>query len=315
MPSELIAAVQGMETLEFSLLLAGAVVLTGVGFKMWRDSFRNARLMEDTPTSRIRSAAQGFVELSGIQDTAMDRTPRAPLTGADATWWSYKIEKKKAYRDSDGNRKTRWHTLERTTSSDLIRLADDTGEVVVNPAGADVTPSRRQVWYGHARKPDRGPRGGGLARIFRGGRYRYTQELMRPGDPLFALGHFETRSGVPDSEERARRRTELLAEWKENPAELAARFDEDGDGRVDMQEWERARKAAEAAVEEKAAREATEAQADLLLRPPDGRPFILSTKGQEALARSYRLRSVGWLVLFLAGVVGTGVLLTGRWGS
>ena len=34
---------------------------------LWKKSFQQARMMEDTPRSKIRSAAQGFVELSGIQ--------------------------------------------------------------------------------------------------------------------------------------------------------------------------------------------------------------------------------------------------------
>lgn len=318
MPDGLLTAVQGMGGVQFWLLLAFALVVTAVGFKLWRDSFRDARLMEDTPTSRIRSAAQGFVELVGTQDTAMDRRPRAPLTGREATWWSYSIEKKETHRDSNGNRQTRWRTVEKKTSPDLILLRDGTGEVVVNPAGAQVTAGHRERWYGHSRHPAGGPGGGdgggiaGVVDFLTSGRYRYTEELMRPGDPLFALGHFETRTSVPDSEERIRRRTELLAEWKENPAELVARFDEDGDGRVDMEEWERARAAAEAAVEEQVAREAGEPDVHLLLKPPDGRPFVLSVKEEEELTGAYRVRSVAFLILFLVGVVGTGLLLTGR---
>ena len=315
MPEGLVLVVRSMGTVPWVAFLVGAGGLTVFAFVMWRRSFQNARVMEDTPTSRVRSAAQGFVELAGMQETAMDRPPMAPITGREVTWWSYSIEERKSYRDSNGHRKTRWDTLESKTSPHLIRLVDDTGEVVVNPAGADVTPSVKRVWYGTSRKPTRSPGGGGFSLFSGGGRYRYTESYMRPGEPLFALGHFETRTSAPDTRERARRRTELLAAWKEDPAALAARFDEDGDGRVDMREWERARDAAKAAVEEQAAREARKPEAHLLLKPPNGRPFLLSVKSQEELARSYRIRSVGWVLLFLVGVVACGVLLTGRLGS
>lgn len=322
MPEAWLAMVRTMDPVEFWLALAGAVIATGVGFWLWRRSFQNARVMEDTPTSKIRSAAQGFVELAGTQDTAMDRTPIAPLSGRPVTWWSYKIEKKERSAGGDGGRKTTWRTVETRTSSNLIRLDDGTGQVVVNPAGAEVTPSSSDTWYGSERKPTRGPGPGGSGLVDWGGmvgtsrrRYRYTEKIMRPGEPLFALGHFETRRGAVDSDERARRRTELLAEWKADPAALAARFDEDGDGRVDMHEWERARAAAEAAVEEQAAREERQPAADLLLKPPDGRPFILSVKDQAELARSYRFRSVAFLALFLVGLAATGVLVTGWFGA
>lgn len=317
MPADLVAQIQGMEPLAYWLALAGALLLMGVGFKFWRDSFKHARIMEDMPTSKIRSAAQGFVELVGTQTPALKPGPTAPLTGRPVTWWSYKIEKKKTRRDSDGKTRTEWVTVENKTSPDLILLKDATGEAVVNPAGAEVTPKEKKVWYGRHRKPTSAPSGSGS--IFTlgsvGRKYRYTERVMLPGDPIYALGYFETRHGVPDSKERARLRGAVLAEWKENPAELAERFDEDGDGRVDMEEWERARKAAEAVVEQKAAEAAEEPEANLLLKPPDGEPFILSVKSQDELTKQYRLRSMGFLVLFIAGVVAVGVLLTARFGG
>jgi len=52
---------------QFGLLFLVLAVFTGVGFFLWKKSFQQARMMEDTPRSKIRSAAQGFVELSGIR--------------------------------------------------------------------------------------------------------------------------------------------------------------------------------------------------------------------------------------------------------
>ena len=44
------------------VLAIAAPLLFYFGFRNWRV----ARLIDDTPVSRVRSAAQGYVELSGI---------------------------------------------------------------------------------------------------------------------------------------------------------------------------------------------------------------------------------------------------------
>ncbi len=87
---------------QFGLLLLVLAVFTGVGFFLWKKFFQHARMMEDMPRSKIRSAAQGFVELSGIQDPLEGTPLSAPLTGSACTWWDYKIEKRKRTRNSKG---------------------------------------------------------------------------------------------------------------------------------------------------------------------------------------------------------------------
>ncbi len=51
-----------------------------------------ARLLGDVPTSRIRSAAQGFVELYGVLEEGPEGPLQAPLTGKPCLWWRYRIE-------------------------------------------------------------------------------------------------------------------------------------------------------------------------------------------------------------------------------
>jgi hypothetical protein len=135
---------------------------------------------------------------------------------------------------------------------------------------------------------------------------------MRPGEPLYAIGHFETRTGEIGPAEQARQMTELLAEWKRDRVALVERFDADGDGRVDLDEWETVRAAAERTITRKAARSGLDPAVNLLLRPPDGRPFLLSPRSQEALARHFRGRSVLWVVVFLACGGLLGAVLTAR---
>ena len=51
------------------------------------------RIIEDTPTSKIRSAAQGYVELVGYGQL-MDGQPivAPPLTGTICTWYDYSVD-------------------------------------------------------------------------------------------------------------------------------------------------------------------------------------------------------------------------------
>lgn len=304
-----VQTIVAQETGDFIQVVLLLAVGTGIGFWLWRRSLRNARVIEDVATSRVRSAAQGYVEFCGSQFPCEERALSSPLTGTSCTWWSYKIERKEKRRDSKGRTRTVWVTVESRTSPHLIRFEDDTGEVLVNPEGAEVVPEVRKVWYGTTRRPTGGETSG-TSRLF--GRYRYTEEVMCPGEPMYALGHFETRTGELGPEEQERRKRELLAEWKEDREGLAERFDTDGDGVVDVHEWEAAREAAERVVTRKVAEASAEPSVNLLLRPADGRPFILSPRSQEELAKHYRGRSVLWVVVFVlcGGVLGA--VLTAR---
>jgi len=76
----------------FWVLTLGFAV-SGGGWLAFR-SLHIARLIEDTPTSRIRSAAQGYVELAG-RCRPLDGTQNlAPLTQRPCVWWSYRIQQK-----------------------------------------------------------------------------------------------------------------------------------------------------------------------------------------------------------------------------
>ena len=312
MLAELTYNIQALSQAQFGLLLLVVAAFAGVGFFLWKKSFQRARMMEDMATSKIRSAAQGFVELSGIQHPIEGIPLSAPLTGSACTWWDYKIERREQTRNSKGQTRTRWSTMEKDTSVGFFHLRDETGEILVNPVGADVTPSLQRVWYGDARRPngDSTSRFGASLK----GRYRYTERIMRPGEPIYALGHFETWSNVPGRNERSKKRSEILAEWKTDAAELVRRFDADGDGRVDQDEWESARQAAQALAEEQVAEAAMKPDVDILMKPEEDHPFILSTKSQDELAKAYRWKALGGLVLFLAGLAAVGVTLTSRLG-
>jgi hypothetical protein len=89
-------------------------------------------------------------------------------------------------------------------------------------------------------------------------------------------------------------------------------FDANGDGQVDVQEWEAARGAARAHVLKERAERAAEPGIPVLARPSErGQPFILAALAQPDLARHYRWSALAHLALFfLAGAAW--LMLLGR---
>jgi len=98
----------------FFALLGGA---SAAGFyAAFRFLFR-LRLIEDTPTSLIRSAAQGYVELQGRGELLPGPPIVAPLTGLPCVWYRFKVEERVADYDSRGGTNSRWRTINSGISS------------------------------------------------------------------------------------------------------------------------------------------------------------------------------------------------------
>ncbi len=292
--------VAAMDPAHFAMAVAAAVAAALAGaYVAWR-FFRHLRLIADTPTAKIRSAHQGYLELEGSAEL-MDGDPvLSPLTLTRCCWYRFKVEEKEVRHTSKGSR-TSWRTIRRGVSDDLFLLVDDTGRCVVDPEGASVTPSEKNTWYGSTPTPQFGPqRGGGFSWLGGGGNFRYTEEVVGPGDHLYALGLLRTQGGAGDLGDAREEVRATLAQWKKDPARMRA-FDTDGDGNIDLQEWEAARRAAHDEVVKARAERAASAGTDLLMKPRDSsRPYILSTVPQEALVRRYRWYTGGGLALFFA---------------
>lgn len=266
---------------------------------LWR-AYRRYRLMADTPTSRLRSAAQGYVEIHGECFPFEGRPLVGRLTGRECVWYRYEIAK---YVRSGKN--SHWKTVEQGISDDLFTLRDGTGECHVHPAGAEVQALHRDVWYGHSREPVDGPPDD-RPRISLRGRFRYTEHRLHAHDPLYALGYFETirPAGLQGGVGALLR--DVISEWKQDYEILLRRFDTDGDGTLDLKEWERVR--AEASLE--AQRRLGELQAapdvNVLARPPSDYPYVLSSHGEEATSKRYLVQAV----VSLIGFFGLGALAT-----
>lgn len=256
-----------------------------------------ARLIEDTPTARIRSAAQGYVELEG-QVVALPGEPiHAPLSGRLCVWYEYRIDHRGTRFQS--GRRQRWVSLERGTSEAIFGLDDDTSRCVVDPEGAQIHPAHVLTWYGHERYPVHTPPGHSDFL----GPYRYTERLIEPGDPLYALGWFETLKDAAGQGLMEETRA-LLRRWKSDQQTLLHRFDLDRDGRIDAKEWEIIRKQATREALRARLRQPPGENIHLLRKPPRrDYPFILAAVRQPDLVARYRFRAGSALIVFLLGCV------------
>jgi len=295
-----------VNSFEYWLLLAALAAASGLGFVRGFRWWRWARLIEDTPTSLVRSAAQGYVELVGSARAMPGPPVIASLSGRPCTWWSFTIARR--VRDRRG-RKT-WKVVKRGVSDSLFHLEDRSGRCVVDPDGAEVLPGEIDTWYGDTPLPLARPP---VQRGFRGfgSDYRYRESRIHDGDPLYAIGWFRTETNAPTAAVDEDVAT-LLREWKRDTAELLRRFDADADGTLSLLEWERARKEAHAQVTAERRRQGTEPGVHVLHRPADGeRPFLLAVGDAEDLARRYRRRGLLGLAIFLGGTIAlTWLLIT-----
>lgn len=291
MSGELLA----LEALLVALILGSlAAFVTGA---------RRLRLIADTPTARIRSAAQGPVELTGQAALLPGPPIIAPLSGSPCAWYEYRVERR--HRGNNGN--TRWRTVHSGCSSELFALDDDTGRCVVDPDGARIHTPHRERWYGHRPNPQATPL---PAALLEGGRYRYLERRIHAGDPLYALGHFHSQGGA-DPGTLTEDMAALLREWKRDPQRMAA-MDTDGDGQVDLAEWERAREMARRQALEARAQRAREPQVHVLSCGPERRlPYLLSVYPESRLLRGLRWRTRLGAAGFLMGIATLAWLLLG----
>jgi len=151
--------------------------------------------------------------------------------------------------------------------------------------------------------------GGWMSATLGMGNYRYTEHRLEPHGALYAIGSFKTLGGVSvENPERAV--ALLLREWKQDQPGLLARFDADHDGVLSADEWDRARAAARDQVASNLASTPGTPGMNVLSKPADGRPFLLSGSDEETLARRLRLRAAGNVVLFIASAAALAWMLS-----
>jgi len=247
----------------------------------WLSALSRLRAIRDTPTSKIASAAQGYVEFIGRGQPFGEVPLLSKFTLLPCLWYRYKVERR--------NSEKEWKTEESGESSDSFILRDDSGECVVDPEQAEISTQHRDQW----RKDD----------------YRYTEWKLIKEDSIYVIGQFRTQGGSTLEFNTRAELNALLAEWKKDLPTLHKRFDLDNNGELNMDEWMLARQAAKREVA-KMMREA-QAQPDIniISQPRDGKLFLISNLTPEKLSRRYLFWAWAHLVIFFGALGGIDWLL------
>jgi len=146
------------------LLLVG-VFIFAVGFY----GFKRKRLIENTPTSKIRSLAMGLVEIYGDVIPAQGKTLVSPLTQKNCVYYHYLVERyEEHYNSSTKKTEGRWVTVQNEKHSIPFDLQDETGMVLVDPNQASIQISKNYET--------------------RQGNMRYTEWYIEPNEKLYILG-------------------------------------------------------------------------------------------------------------------------------
>ncbi len=303
----LVDTVTNASNLKFGMFVAiGGVIAVAASWGAYAMLTRK-RVLQDTPTALIRSASQGYIELQGHAEL-MDGDPiYAPLSSRICIWYRYQVEEKYRMHSGSGSR-SEWRTVDNGISDSLFYLIDSTGRCAVDPEGAKVTASSRDVWYGNSPIPGRLDTATGWLRfigISRLGRnFRYTEERIEPGDPLYALGDFTTHGGAGTHFDRNAEVREVLREWKQSNAEMLERFDSNEDGEIDIQEWDAVRAAAQKEVDATRSEVTAPPPVDVLGHPRGSRnPFILAAKTEAEMQSQLHWSALGSFVLAVCSSV------------
>jgi len=283
MLAEVALALRQLSAAEFWI---GFTVVAAIAcFAFWRMVcwYQHARLIENIPTARVRSAPQGYIELIG-QAKMMEGPPViSPLSGMRCTWYRYKIEEKVREYEGKGRFRTRWRLVKQHTSDEVFLLEDDTGQCAIDPDDAQVITRNKQVWYKSDIVPPR----------------RYTEVTILEGEHLYAMGLFKSVATVQD--QTIRQQVSLkLREWKQDPNQLLHLYDTDRDGEISSAEWQQAQADAMLAVKRDIGQRAKMKQLSIMTRSPHkSQPYILSTVPEHKLISRYQRHALAAMLGFI----------------
>ena len=244
-------------------------------FWAWYANLKRYRTVADTPTSRIASAPQGYIELVGRGRQPPGAGLVSPISGLPCLWYRYRVERKNG---------DRWERVESGISHDTFGVSDGSGQLLIDPDGAEILTSRKQV--------------------SNTGGYRKTEWTLIEGETIYVIGEHVTLGGPNAVLDKKADMATLLAEWKRDRTALLARFDANLDGEIGLDEWERARQAASDEVDRAHLDIRLKDGIHLMRKPAHGRPFLIANREVTALVRHFRLWSWAHLVLIMAALLG-----------
>ncbi|GHU17766.1 hypothetical protein FACS189475_02120 [Betaproteobacteria bacterium] len=270
---------------QLTLLAAGAaseslkgwlvclILIAVISLFAWMSAMRQRRAITDTPTSRIASAAQGYVELVGVGRPLEGLPLFSRRTKQPCLWYRYCVSEEAGDNSSVGA----------SEESDVSFIVDDgSGYCVVDTEGAEIMTRHKETWMA--------------------GNRRHTEWKLLINDNIYALGEFRTLGGGSVDLDARSDMGELLAEWKRDEKRLLERFDLDKDGKLNEAEWGLVRQAARREVSKMHIEARNESDIHTLRRPSDGRHYLISNIDPKLLARRYLLWALFHLAFFISAL-------------
>jgi hypothetical protein len=274
-------------------VLAGvSAVFATIGLYGFLTRMRRDRAVADTPLARLRSAAQGYVKVTGQARTASGAPTPAPLSGRPCVWWNYSVWEQRGV-DQKGH--PDYMEIERGTSVDPFVLEEDDARCLVSPVRAEVTPTVFNLWYGGSKRPAGPP----PDRAVSGGPYQYREEIIAAGGGVCVVGEFRSHSETGDASAAI---AVKLHEWKQDQKTLLARFDADHDGALSAAEWDAARAAAAQECQAQNLK-ADIARVSVISKPADGKPFLIAALSPDKVERREKVHAWGYFAWGFAWVL------------
>jgi len=259
--------------------------LSGTGLlalAAWVMSFRRARIIPDTPTSKIASAAQAYVELVGRGQHHPGGPILSKVTALPCIWYRFIIEQKVG----DGN----WEKVNSGRNQESFMLDDGFGRCLVDPEHAEVITRRKDLWIQ--------------------GNHRYTEWLILPQAKIYTIGQLSTVGGANSNLDLKQDVSDLLKTWRADKKKLLQRFDLDEDGEINEQEWMLARQQARRDIKKEHRQLRLQPGTNIVHKPRDGRLFLISDLDPMELARRYQLWAWFHLLVLFGSAAGIAWVMT-----
>ena len=179
-------------------------IITGIILLIWGLlSFKVKRLIENTPTSKIRSIAMGLVEIYGEVEPSKNNILKSPFSNNDCVYYKYTVEELR-----QSGKHTTWVTIKKGEEKRLFYLKDETGSVLIDLTGAKIDIPTDNVFDSSlGRDPSE------TVKQFLSTRniawegflfgvnktMKYTEYFIAPGDRLYIMGSAEDNPYIKEA--------------------------------------------------------------------------------------------------------------------
>lgn len=262
------------------------------GFFWGFTRFKKMRLIENIPTSTVRSLAIGLTELIG---KASIKTPlKSPMTKTPCVYFKYKVE-----RYEKRGKSSSWVTVAKGNSHHCpFWLDDGTGRIMVFPQYAEMMlPTDFSITTGWGKAIPNNIEEflqSNLIRhktFFGNYRMRFTEWYICEGEEIYVLGTAKQTAQTNNNDYN--KLIARLKEIKTNPQEMS-KLDLNKDGHVDPEEWSRAvKKIEQEALEESLKNQPTHEELNVIItRGETEKIYIISDHSQKGLTESLKWQSI-----------------------